>query len=200
MGSSGNPCYRKPIGLAPAEATAAGSRSASLATAWQIGHGPAGCRCEWRHYVAALNRPDKAPRVRFAARRTASQSAQSLAACCGAIHRLRLEACGENSCGAASIANVFASSPSRVSPCRKRKMSIFPRFVCVLDCEPEAGLRSAPSAGRHVAAVCLTARSQPAISSSARSRGSVGWKRRSTCHCAASSSRLCQTPTASPAR
>jgi hypothetical protein len=52
----------------------------------------------------------------------------------------------------------------------------------------------------HTATACRTARSHRAISSSARSRGSVGSKRRSTCHWAESSSRLLQTPVAKPAR
>ncbi len=42
----------------------------------------------------------------------------------------------------------------------------------------------------HAAVVCRTARSQFTINSAARSRGIVGRKRRSTCHCAASSSRF----------
>jgi hypothetical protein len=42
----------------------------------------------------------------------------------------------------------------------------------------------------HTATACRTACSQFAINSAARARVSVGRKRRSTCHCAASSSRL----------
>ena len=50
------------------------------------------------------------------------------------------------------------------------------------------------------ASVCATACSHCCISSRARARDIVGWKVRSTCHCAASSSVPAQTPHDRPAR
>jgi DNA-binding GntR family transcriptional regulator len=57
--------------------------------------------------------------------------------------------------------------------------------------EPPRGAgRAGPALGAQVATVWRTARSQRLISSCTRSRAIVGRKRRSTCHCAASSSRF----------
>ncbi len=77
-----------------------------------------------------------------------------------------------------------STSPPRVATTGARSLARCRRRSC----EPPTAFGRPCVA--HAAVVCRTACSQFAINSAARSRGIVGRKRRSTCHCAASSSRF----------
>ncbi len=103
-------------------------------------------------------------------------------------------------------ANARSSSPNTATtPAIPGSAAANARNGCATRWPPARHCRtwkSRPESGPppYSATVWRTARSQRAINSSARSRASVGRKRRSACQSAAISARSRQTPTPSPAR